>query len=85
MRRFKEELPEAMVICAFRYCLGRATYVVGECCDYLACVWHRLSPHTQHLILNEITEALQRDRAGMEQDRQAWTLFRNQYQQEVTQ
>ena len=33
---------DMMVICAFRYCLGRRTYVVSECVAWLIRVWDKL-------------------------------------------
>lgn len=69
---------EAILLCAFRYCLGRMTYVVGECDRWLRTRWDRLSPGTREVILRDLREAIEqhaRDgRAlGMEMDRKVWT------------
>lgn len=41
---------DLMVIAAFRYCLGRSTYIVGTCVDWLTEHWPNFSVDTQQLI-----------------------------------
>ena len=41
---------DLMVIAAFRYCLGRMTYISGVCADWLADKWPELPPHSKALI-----------------------------------
>ena len=36
-----------MIIAATRYCLGRMTYIVSDCADWLIKIWPLLSPSTQ--------------------------------------
>ena len=38
---------QLMVIAAFRYCVGRQTYIVGACADWLIEVWPLLSDNTK--------------------------------------
>lgn len=55
---------DAIVLYAFRYCLGRRTYAVSDCVRFLQQHWHTLRPRTQHLIHGEIREAIARNEAG---------------------
>ncbi|MGD9613790.1 MAG: hypothetical protein AB7H90_01185 [Alphaproteobacteria bacterium] len=86
MTRILPELPpshlgydeETMLLCAFRYCLGRMTYVVGDCQRWIRDRWDRLSPGMREVILRDLREALQRDAQGrqsigMDMDRRMWT------------
>ena len=77
-----------MVIAATRYCLGRMTYVVGDCCDWLRKIWPILSEATQKIIRRDIEEAFARDDAdreagrefkalGHDCDRKQWERVRN--------
>ena len=58
-----------MVIAATRYCLGRMTYIVGDCCDWLIKIWPLLSPSTQRIVRLDIEEAFERDDADREAGR----------------
>lgn len=83
-----------MVIAATRYCLGRMTYIVGDCADWLTGIWPLLSAETRTIIRRDIEEAFQRDDAdreagrdykalGHDCDRKAWEKVRSLWQ-EVT-
>lgn len=61
-----------MVIAAFRYCLGRRTYIVSSCVDWLLFWWDDLDDVTKNLIVKEIQEALDRDWAGDDCDVDCW-------------
>lgn len=56
-----------MVIAATRYCLGRMTYIVSECADWLIKIWPMLNEKTQNIIKRDINEAFVRD----DEDREA--------------
>ena len=58
-----------MVIAATRYCLGRMTYIVSDCADWLIKIWPLLSPRTQRIIQRDIEEAFSRDDADREAGR----------------
>ena len=66
-----------MVIAATRYCLGRMTYVVGDCCDWLIKIWPLLSPITQRIVRLDIEEAFERDDADREAGRTYKALGRD--------
>ena len=71
MDRFSE-IEDSITFYAFRYCLGRMTYAVDTCARYLIHNWDRLSENTQSLIVDEIIEAISKERAGMECDVESW-------------
>lgn len=50
-----------MVIAAFRYCLGRSTYIVGECAAWLIKTWPLLNKQTQIIIQRELEEQFELD------------------------
>ena len=58
-----------MVIAATRYCLGRMTYIVSDCADWLIKIWPLLSPSTQRIVRADIEEAFNRDDADREAGR----------------
>lgn len=57
-----------MVIAAMRYCLGRATYIVGDSVDWIINIWPMLSDKTQNIIKRDIEEAFARDDAYRAED-----------------
>ena len=56
-----------MVISATRYCLGRMTYIVSDCVEWLVKTWPLLSESTRNIIKRDIEEAFTRD----DEDREA--------------
>jgi hypothetical protein len=78
---------DLMVLAAFRYCLGRSTYITGTCADWLVNKWQELPPHSKALIRTELDRAFVQDdenRAtgasfkalGWDCDRAAWEKVR---------
>jgi hypothetical protein len=63
---------EDMIFYGFRYCLGRKTYAVANCVDYLIANWNRISAMTRTLMQKEIRVAIERGRCGMEMDKRQW-------------
>lgn len=72
-----------MAIAAFRYCLGRQSYIVGDCVDWLIDQWASLVPNVRQVIERDLREEFRRDDAaraageiykplGMECDRAGW-------------
>jgi hypothetical protein len=68
----KKALPDGMVIYAMRYALGRRSYAVGECVDYLIANWRYLEPRTREVIKRDIRKAITEGRAGMDMDVADW-------------
>lgn len=63
---------QCLLICAFRYCLGRCSYVVSDMADHLLNVWDTIIPAYQELIKREIKDAIDRGMAGMDMDVETW-------------
>ena len=64
-----------LIIGAFRYALGRSTYVTLETAQWLIKHWEQIDENTQVLIRKEIDWALEEDRAGMDCDKRAWEML----------
>ena len=77
-------------IWATRYCLGRMTYAVGQCVEWLIHVWPDLREDVRAIIRRDIEEAFAEDdrdreklngasgyrRLGMDMDRREWERVR---------
>jgi hypothetical protein len=68
----KPPMTDSMVLYAFRYCLGRQTYAVLECVEYLLAFWSRISAQTRGVIQRDIRGAIGRGEAGVQMDIQQW-------------
>ena len=75
---------DLMAVAAARYCIGRATYIVGDCADWLAEQWSNIGPNARAAIQNDIEEAFKRDdedRAdGREHKALGWDCDRQQWE-----
>ena len=80
-----------MVAAAFRYCLGRMTYIVSECADWIISNWNDWPENTRNIIKRELEEAFKRDDEAREDgreckplgcdcDRQQWERVRSIWQ-----
>lgn len=63
-----------MVIAAHRYCLGRSTYIVGDCVEWLIAIWDTLPRKTKEIIQRDTEEAFERDDGDREGGRDYGTL-----------
>ena len=70
-------LNNLMVTAAHRYCLGRRTYIVSECVDWLISIWNFLDLTTKKRIIEETQEALDKDHAGDKCDIEQWERLIN--------
>ena len=61
-----------ILFCAFRYALGRKTYVVIEVVDYMIENWGFIAPYKKEMIQREIKEAITNGSAGMDCDIKSW-------------
>ena len=78
-----------VVVATFRYCLGRQTYIVQECADWLLLHWPVIEQPVRNLIQRELERAFEQDdraRAGDAQgykplgwdcDREQWERVRS--------
>lgn len=62
---------------AVRYALGRQTYAVGIVVETLVGCVDALSADTRRAIVEDIDDALRRDRAGADMDRRDWLRLRD--------
>lgn len=78
---------ELMVIAAFRYCLGRRTYIVETCADWIVKMWPVFDEKSRAIIKRDLEESFRDDdrhRAagdtfkslGDDCDRRAWEKVR---------
>lgn len=63
---------DLMVTAAHRYCLGRRTYIVSQCVEWLMHNWEKFEDTTKKLIIEETQEALERNNAGDACDIDQW-------------
>ena len=61
-----------ILIAAFRYALGRMTYMPSVVAGFIEQCWRELTEHDQRLIQSEISEAIERGHAGMDFDVATW-------------
>ena len=61
-----------VLISAFRYALGRKSYVTQEIASAITANVANLTREDKQLIVTEITEAIEKDEAGMALDVELW-------------
>jgi hypothetical protein len=73
---------ELMVVAAFRYCLGRQSYIVSDCVEWLLTILPRLSPGTLRTLRRDLDEEYRRADQGVayalgaDMDRREWDRLR---------
>lgn len=65
---------DLMALSAVRYCLGRMTYIVGDCADWLEDQWPNLCENIRASIQRDIEEAFKTDDEDRAEGRQHKTL-----------
>lgn len=67
---------QLMATAAHRYCLGRQSYIVGSCLDWLVATWDQFTPNTRRHMVRDTIEALMEGRAGSPTvDEPGWRRF----------
>jgi len=61
-----------VLMCAFRYALGRRTYIVSFIVNEIISNWDELPTYMQQTIHKEINEAIKYDTIGDKCDLQSW-------------
>ena len=61
-----------ILIAAFRYALGRCSYMPSVVASVITQCWSSLTEHDQRLIKREIADAIERGHAGMDCDVAIW-------------
>lgn len=69
--------------CAFRYGLGRRTYVVSSICNTLYEFRNYLSNHNKQRIINEIEEAQKENNLGHSCDRVNWLWLKDKFEEDL--
>lgn len=65
--------PDIILFCAFRYAIGRSTYVVDVVVDEILKRWENLSQSDKELYAHELLEHIRKfGRIGMECDAKSW-------------
>lgn len=78
---------DIMVIAAFRYCMGRRTYMVGYCTEWLIRLWPTLSERARIVIQRDLNQAFtdhfralaegsEHSPLGMDIDVKEWDMVR---------
>lgn len=74
---------QTIIICAFRYCLGRTTYVTDEMANILQDNISKLTDNTKAVIIKDIQYSAENNRLGMNCDRVVWLklleIMKNDY------
>ena len=55
---------DLMVLAAFRHCIDRQTYIVGDCADWLSEMWPHISDRMRSVIRRELEEEFAKDDDG---------------------
>jgi hypothetical protein len=66
---------QLMVMAAHRYCLGRRTYIVSSCVEWLTAWWDKFEDTTRNNIIRDTIEALQDGNTGDGCDTKCWLTF----------
>ena len=59
---------DLMVMAAFRYCLGRRTYIVSHCVEWFIKHWDNLESGTRYRIERELCEEIVSDNRARERE-----------------
>ena len=61
-----------MAVAAFRYCLGRMTYITATCQEWIRATWKQFDARDRELFIKETESALDDGRAGHYCDAIEW-------------
>jgi hypothetical protein len=86
---------DLMAIAAFRYCLGRSTYIVSDCADWLIAHWPAIKDTARNVIRSDLEDAFRADDAariderdykplGWDCDREQWERVRRLWSVETS-
>ena len=66
---------QLMVLCALRYCLGRSSYIVADCIEFLKAHFDAFDSDIQDLVKKEVEEFLEENTHVSVLDRNEWKAF----------
>lgn len=61
-----------LILCAFRYVIGCSSHLVVDMTQHLIEWWPSIGEKTQDIIVEEILDALDKDKAGDSVDQDMW-------------
>ncbi len=77
------KVSELTLGCAFRYALGRMTYIVGEVVENIIRNWSEIHPSTKERFVKEILEYRKdHGKIGMDMDDKEWQKIIDLYNSE---
>lgn len=62
----------SLLLCSFRYALGRTTYITGNCADWLSLYWHLMPAGYRRQVHEDIRKAIGSGDAGHDCDIAQW-------------
>lgn len=76
-----------MIIAAVRYCIGRMSYIVSDCADWIIANWNEWPEKVRNIVKRDIDDAFRQDDEareftsqyfplGMDCDREQWERVR---------
>ncbi len=68
------KIPPRMIHQSVRYCLGRRSYAVSECCKWLITNWNRIPENEQAIIRHDIDQQIDMDDRCREMEAQHFPL-----------
>lgn len=63
---------ETLILCSFRYSLGRKTYITSEIASLIIKYEDKLKPWIKERICHEIAYSLKINQIGMNMDKEEW-------------
>ena len=66
---------QLMCTAAHRYCLGRSTYIVSSCLEWLRATWGYFDSGTRNIMVRDTVVALMNHDAGQPMDESGWLEF----------
>lgn len=69
---FNDVNQDILLFCAFRYALGRMTYVVGSIIDIFIANWDNMPKSRREMYKREIREAIRTNNCGEKYDIKNW-------------
>ncbi len=72
-----------LAFCAFRYALGRKSYICSDIVDILIENMDRIDRKHINLIIDEIDGAIENNNAGMDCDKKEWSRLRDALERHI--
>lgn len=66
---------QLMVVAAHRYCMGRRSYIVSSCQEWLKAHWDQFTENTKQVCVRDTIEALMDGYCGDEYNCKGWWHF----------